>query len=166
MPANGYDYVSIRKELQLFLDSFSEFQCWLIWGNQHQSEHVPVRSKIRYSHAMTFLLAQYENNIAIAIRVMLQSMSGMEILFNMLVNRLHKTIVGIPYQISGVKNNFILIKLQIRRFYLPEEWLAVVVILSGGTMSMVLLVLVMIQNNQDHHYHRFFFLSSCCRSKV
>ena len=70
---------------------------------------------------------------------MLQSMSGMEILFNMLVNRLHKTIVGIPYQISGVKNNFIVIKLQIRRFYLPEEWLAVVVILSGGTMSMVLL---------------------------
>ena len=86
---------------------------------------------------MTFLLAQYENNIAITIRVMLQSMSGMEILFNMLVNRLHKTIVGIPYQISGVKNNFIVIKLQIRRFYLPEEWLAVVVILSGGTMSMV-----------------------------
>ena len=70
---------------------------------------------------------------------MLQSMSGMEILFNMLVNRLHKTIVGIPYQISSVKNNFIVIKLQIRRFYLQEEWLAVVVILSGGTMSMVLL---------------------------
>ena len=66
-------------------------------------------------------------------------MSGMDILFNMLVNRLHKTIVGIPYQISDGKNNFIVIKLQIRRFYLPEEWLAVVVILSGVTMSMVLL---------------------------
>ena len=115
---------------------------------------------------MTFLLAQYENNIAIAIKVMLQSMPGMEILFNVLMNWLHKTIVGVSYQISGVKNNFIVIKLQIRRFYLPEEWLAVVAILSGGTMSMVLLVLVMIQNNQDHHYHRFFFISSFCRSKV
>jgi hypothetical protein len=71
----------------------------------------------------------------------------LQILFNVLVNLLHKTIVGIPYQISGVKNNFIVIKLQIRRFYLPEDWLTVVVILSGGTMSMVLLVLVMIQNN-------------------
>ena len=89
----------------------------------------------------------------------------MQILFNGLVNLLHKSIVGIPYQISGVKNNFIVIKLQIRRFYLPEEWLAVVAILSGGTMSMVILVLVMIQNNKDHHYHRF-FVSSFCRSKV
>jgi hypothetical protein len=82
------------------------------------------------------------------------------------VNLLHKSIVGIPYQISGVKNNFNVIKLQIRRVYLPEDWLTVVVILSGGTMSMVLLVLVMVENNQDHHYHRFFILSSCCGSKI
>ena len=82
------------------------------------------------------------------------------------MNLLHKSIVGIPYQISGVKNNFNVIKLQIRRVYLPEDWLTVVVILSGGTMSMVLLGLVMVENNQDHHYHRFFILSSCCGSKV
>jgi hypothetical protein len=73
--------------------------------------------------------------------------------------------VGIPYQISDGKKNFIVIRLQIKKFYLPEEWLAVVAILSGGTMSMILLVLVMIQNNKDHHYHRF-FVSSFCRSKV
>jgi len=75
------------------------------------------------------------------------------------------TVFGIPYQISDGKKNFIVIRLQIRRFYLPEEWLAVVAILSGGTMSIVLLVLVMIQNNKDHHYHRF-FVSAFCRSKV
>jgi hypothetical protein len=51
------------------------------------------------------------------------------------------TVFGIPYQISDGKKNFIVIRLQIRRFYLPEEWLAVVAILSGGTVPMVLLVL-------------------------
>ena len=84
----------------------------------------PRSIKIRYSHAMTFLLAQYENNIAITIRVMLQSMSGMEILFNVLMNRLHKTIVEIPYQDPGVKNNFIVIKATIKK-----------ILLAGGMAS-------------------------------